>query len=146
MARLAGSYRLDVVLVLACCDFIVVAAEAIVGDRTMVHMHLIPVGGIVTFSTGFASGRVVFRLALGHVAVVAFLAGRRHALEDRTFMAGLARYRLVDANQIKCGGGVVKIAVNLDGRIDLFGPARRAGKYKHRDEHHDAMKMRGYPA
>jgi len=88
----------------------------------MVDMHLAPPDFIVAQRASIGGLRMVRRLALGHAAIVALLADRRHPLEHPARMTGFARYGRMGTVEGEIGLGiVVEVPVDFDLPVDLLG-------------------------
>ena len=122
----AGAFRAgrNVVLWLAGGHIAIVAGETPGRERLVIDIDLGPTDRSMTLAAGIGGFRVIFRLALGHSAVVAFLASRRHALEHGTGVTGFARHRTMRALEWKTRLPVIEVAVDLDAAVDLL---RRCG-------------------
>ena len=89
------------IIVLAGGNLVVMAAETIGRNGSVVDVNRFPVRSVVAISAGGAGRRMIFQLSLRHAAVMALLTFSRHTFENRSSMAGFARYSSVGALEWK---------------------------------------------
>lgn len=129
--------RLDMVGRLARRTVAVVTGETPGNKAAVVDVNLAPSYGCVAIGADLRRLRMARRFAAGHAAVVATLAGGRHALEYGAGMAGFAGDGGMGSLKREFGIAVVEIAIDLDAAVDLLSLDRRKRAKQHHDPNRD---------
>ena len=88
----------------------------------------------MALAAGVRGLRMAGRLTFRHAAVVALRAGRRHAFEHRTRVAGFTWHGLVRADEIEASAPMIEVLINFDEPVDFLRRRRCIAS----DQYHQA--------
>jgi hypothetical protein len=122
------------------------AGEAAIIYFGMINVNFFPIGIIMAICAEVCCFRVVYVLALRHVAIVTTGAGCGYAFENTTFMAFFTGDPAMHTLKRKFRSGMVKVLINLDPRRLGLRIDWRSHKPKARDKNHDDLQQHFEPA